>query len=216
MNILSIESSTPVCSVALKTGNETFHRFVTGKGVHSEYVFIFCEELLKDSGLSFSQLNYLLIPSGPGSYTGLRIAASAAKGFLFENDKTKLKVYPTLMGIAQSAVNAENNSTGENRIVHAVLDARRSHLYYQKFRIDATGLLYKASESEIRELASIRKEINKEDVVCGTGINRLNLSDEYVKLENEAGISATNVIKLFDKSPENFTETDVVAFEPEY
>src|SRR6056297_488404 len=87
--ILSIETSTPVCSVALKaTERGVWEKRTEGRGVHSERLFTFTGELLERSGAGISDLDAILFSGGPGSYTGLRIGASAIKGFLWERCST--------------------------------------------------------------------------------------------------------------------------------
>src|SRR5690554_10156 len=82
--IISIETSTTVCSVAAgKNGKTLLEKRIEGRGVHSSYLFIFLNEILERFQYRTEDLEAILFSNGPGSYTGLRIGASAIKGFLF-------------------------------------------------------------------------------------------------------------------------------------
>ncbi|WP_409029096.1 tRNA (adenosine(37)-N6)-threonylcarbamoyltransferase complex dimerization subunit type 1 TsaB [Gracilimonas sediminicola] len=124
--ILAFETATNICSVSFQDdGGEIHEKRTERKGSHSELLFLYVRELMKEHDFSIADLDAALVSTGPGSYTGLRIAASAVKGMLFG---LNVDVYAgnTLAGFAQSA--------GEGT-VHAVINARRKHLYHQKFEV---------------------------------------------------------------------------------
>ncbi|MGD8779784.1 MAG: tRNA (adenosine(37)-N6)-threonylcarbamoyltransferase complex dimerization subunit type 1 TsaB [Ignavibacteria bacterium] len=82
--ILSIETSGDACSVALML-NETeyFENTILKKHVHSEKLLLLVEEILKSADIRLKELNHIAVSIGPGSFTGLRIGLSAAKGIAF-------------------------------------------------------------------------------------------------------------------------------------
>ena len=84
MNILCIETSTTVCSVCV-TANEQVISFreINNGFTHSENLHVFIEEVLKEANLTLAQINAVAVSKGPGSYTGLRIGVSAAKGLCY-------------------------------------------------------------------------------------------------------------------------------------
>ncbi len=101
--VLSIETATPVCSVAIRLADGTiYERSAEGKGVHSEQTFVFIHELLSRGKLAVEDLGAVIVSAGPGSYTGLRVASSAVKGLLF---RTEVPLYAcnTLGSIALGA-----------------------------------------------------------------------------------------------------------------
>ena len=102
---------------------------------HSEQLHVFIQELMSELGWSFSQLDAVAISKGPGSYTGLRIGVSAAKGLCFSADLPLISV-PTLQSMATQIV------MGRNEVVIPVLDARRMEVY---------SAVYDAKHEEIRE-----------------------------------------------------------------
>jgi tRNA threonylcarbamoyl adenosine modification protein YeaZ len=125
--ILAIETATNICSVCFQDETGEVHEKRTErKGSHSELLFLFVKELKTEHSFEFSDLDAVLVSTGPGSYTGLRIAASAVKGMFFGLD---VAIYAgnTLAGFAQSL---------EKGTVHAVINARRKHLYHQQFKKD--------------------------------------------------------------------------------
>jgi tRNA threonylcarbamoyladenosine biosynthesis protein TsaB len=128
--ILAIETSTPVCSVALQnSAGRILEKRIEGRGVHSDHTFLFAEELMERADTSISGLEAVLFSNGPGSYTGLRIGAAAIKGLLFGRE-IPLFTFPTLLAFAAGAMGRQSSGT-----IHAVIDARRNHLYYQSVGI---------------------------------------------------------------------------------
>ncbi len=102
--VLSVETATPVCSVALRLPDGTVHQLrAEGKGVHSEQTFVFIDRLLAREKLAVNELGAVIVSAGPGSYTGLRVASSAVKGLLFQ---TVIPLYAcrTLGAIALGAM----------------------------------------------------------------------------------------------------------------
>lgn len=194
-NILAFDTATKVCSVALRTSDGVAtERWDQGQGIHSEKLFLFVRELLDSSGLQMSKVGTLLFTTGPGSYTGLRIGTSAMKGFAFGND---LEVY----GISTLAFFAESARLSKKKIerIHAVIDARRSHLYHQLYSIGETDIVPE-TEVSVREIASLESLIKEGDVIIGTGIKRLPdvLRERLCVLETQ-NIKAGALISLFDR-----------------
>ncbi len=104
--VLSVETATPVCSVALRLPDGTVHELRSeGKGVHSEQTFVYIDRLLAREKLAVNDLGAVIISAGPGSYTGLRVASSAVKGLLFQTE-VPLYACQTLGAIALGAMYA--------------------------------------------------------------------------------------------------------------
>jgi tRNA threonylcarbamoyladenosine biosynthesis protein TsaB len=79
--ILALDTSTEACSVAIRAGGAVAERFETGTQ-HSGRVLALVDELLGETGLALSQLDAIAFGRGPGSFTGLRIGAGVAQGWL--------------------------------------------------------------------------------------------------------------------------------------
>ena len=86
-NILSIETTSNICSVALFSNNTLLSIKVDFNRNHSSLLAIFVDEIFKDSELSLNLLDAIALSIGPGSYTGLRIGCSFAKGIAFSLSK---------------------------------------------------------------------------------------------------------------------------------
>ena len=86
-NIIAFDTATKICTAALRTSDGTItERWDQGLGIHSEKLFLFVRDLLREAEIGMADVDTLLFTTGPGSYTGLRISASAMKGFAFGND----------------------------------------------------------------------------------------------------------------------------------
>lgn len=191
---LAIETSTYVCSVAFRnTEGEVFEKKDTGRGIHSERTFQFTEQLMDEHVFEIDDLDALLVSAGPGSYTGLRIAASAVKGLLFQKD-VELYAMNTLASFA-AGVNRKDHAIAK---IHTVMDARRNHLFYQRFVVQDQKL--KAETGiEIRELEKVQAVLNDDEAVAGTGLKRLeNIPQPGNLVFGESIISADSLFILYD------------------
>jgi len=124
-HILCIETSTTVCSVCV-TANEKIISFreINNGFTHAENLHVFIEEILKEAGLSFSQLSAVAVSKGPGSYTGLRIGVSSAKGFCYALNIPLISI-DTLQSMAWGVAQKKQ----EDILYCPMLDARRMEVY---------------------------------------------------------------------------------------
>lgn len=194
--ILAYETSTNICSVSFQDPDgKITERRIQGRGVHSDHVFLFTEELMNDFNFKITDLNAVLVSNGPGSYTGLRIAASAVKGLLFNTD-VSLYAVNTLASFAMNSVDNEG-------IIHAIIDARRTHVYHQSFRMNKK--LIATSEAKIVEIGHFLDMLQPRDSIIGTGTTRLEKTVlKEVSVFDERSISANSLFKLYQLS--NFKE----------
>lgn len=130
--ILNIETSTTLCSVSIaKAGVILASKEVNEGYTHAENLHVFIEEVLAKAGKSVKDLNAVAVGSGPGSYTGLRIGVSAAKGLAYSL-QIPLIALNTLQTMTAVAVQ-QNNS---NVLFCPMLDARRMEVYTAIFDKD--------------------------------------------------------------------------------
>jgi tRNA threonylcarbamoyladenosine biosynthesis protein TsaB len=127
--ILSIETSTAVCSVALHENG----RLLAVMEVHQEYshaskLGILVNELMNVSGIKMDKINAIAVSSGPGSYTGLRIGTSLAKGLCYSLD-IPLVAVPTLTILACGVSSLHRVDS----FLCPMIDARRMEVYCQLF-----------------------------------------------------------------------------------
>jgi len=211
--ILAIETSTPVCSVALQHQvNRVWEKRIEGSGVHSERLFTFTGELLSRASIKIKDLDAILFSRGPGSYTGLRIGTSAIKGMLYQQN-VPLYTFPTLLSFA-----AGIKSNKKFYDIFSVIDARRSHLYFQKLNFEDGDIRIDDSPN-VEEISAIENMLTKDTILTGTGWNRLNLENHEPK--NRFGteaISAKNLITAWNTSSlkKYFDQNDPKNFEPDY
>lgn len=143
--ILSIETSTSICSVAIHDqGNLLALAEIDEPGAHAEKLLGLVGEVFEKAGLSFGDLDAVAVSQGPGSYTGLRIGVSTAKGIAFA-----LEI--PLIGINTLQAMAASQPISQGEFVVAVLDARRKEVYTQTF-----GNL-------LQEISSIESLVLEED-----------------------------------------------------
>lgn len=210
--ILAIETSTPVCSVALGSNNRVLaEKRMEGKGVHSERTFTFIDELLERFDVVVDDLEAILFSNGPGSYTGLRIGAGAVKGLLFQKD-VPFYTLPTLFSFSISVM--DNSS----KTIHSVIDARREHLYHQKTEVLLDEKI-ELSEPGIKKISDLEKEIEAGDVVVGTGWERLNVENRNaVEWYGTEAISAKNLVMgwYHHQIKSYFKLQNAESYEPEY
>ncbi len=180
--ILALETATEVCSIALSLpGMAPVELRSEVRGAHSEAVFRFIDELLSGHSLGMADLDAVAISAGPGSYTGLRIGASAVKGLLFGLD-TPVFAVNTL-----EAMLAMARRTHPEARIHAMIDARRQHAY----------VLSPGYPCELIELETLASRLHPDDVLAGTGIHRLSESalKNVVRMGTEL-ISALGVLEV--------------------
>lgn len=122
MLVLGIETSTPVCGIALVENDTVCAHYTLDLGVHhSKHLFPMIERVLSDRGIGVRDLDGVSVASGPGSFTGLRIGMASAKSLCLATDLPLVGV-STLAGMAFV-------QAGEGLPVCAMLDARRDQVY---------------------------------------------------------------------------------------
>jgi tRNA threonylcarbamoyladenosine biosynthesis protein TsaB len=133
-HILHIETATKVCSVALSTNGKLIacKESIADGFIHSEALTLYIEETLREGRVSLSELNAISISSGPGSYTGLRIGLSTAKGLCFALNIPLISI-ETLLALTELV------TTGNESII-PMLDARRMEVYAQVIASDGSIL----------------------------------------------------------------------------
>jgi tRNA threonylcarbamoyl adenosine modification protein YeaZ len=189
--ILALETATNICSVAFCDEGGTIHELREEQhGSHSEKLFLFIEELQNEHGFAIPELEAVLVSEGPGSYTGLRISASAVKGLLFQTEVPLFGIN-TLASFAMQAM--REYPAAEN--IHSIIDARRKHVYHQQFTATPLESDDEVSATPIKEL---EKKVQRYDVIIGTGLERLD--EEVQKKATTYGpeaITAKSLIYLY-------------------
>ncbi len=125
MQILLLESSTTICSVALsRDGKIISFREINEANRHAEVLTVFCEEVVKEAGITFKDLDAVAVSKGPGSYTGLRIGVSAAKGICYALTKPLIAI-----GTLEAMACGMQTEAKPGDLLCPMLDARRMEVY---------------------------------------------------------------------------------------
>ena len=133
MNLLLLETATAVCSVALALDGEVLAELHSDQpNAHSSRLPLFVEQLFEQCHITPKQLDAVCVSSGPGSYTGLRIGVSSAKGFCYALSIPLLSV-PTLQGMAAQYYAQHPDYHG---MVCPMIDARRMECYTAIFEME--------------------------------------------------------------------------------
>ncbi len=145
--ILQIETATASCSIALANeGNVLGFKQITGRNVHAERITLFIEELIMQAGIKYNDLSAIAVSCGPGSYTGLRIGISTAKGLCFALDKPLIAV-ETLEAMASGLANRYSGAMDGDTLLCPMIDARRMEVYTAVFTSD--GIRVKPTSATI-------------------------------------------------------------------
>lgn len=211
--LLALETATNVCSVAFcSSKGDLFEKKVEKRGAHSEQLFLFIEELMEEHNFQITELSALLVSEGPGSYTGLRIGASAVKGLLFQ---TGVPLYG-INTLASFAVGVADDASPAGTI-HAIIDARRVHVYHQQFRV-SKGALRAGSEVEVLPIDAFESMVASGDLITGTGLDRISEDIKAkTRIRGPDAITAKSLVKLYRLGLDAFFHrASPPSFEPKY
>jgi tRNA threonylcarbamoyladenosine biosynthesis protein TsaB len=125
--ILCIETATEVCSVALTNNNNVVNEVSLQNGnMHASHLHVLIKDVLQKSGISLNQLQAIAVSMGPGSYTGLRVGVSAAKGLCYALNIPLITIN-TLHALANGFI--QTHQIKSNALFIPMLDARRMEVY---------------------------------------------------------------------------------------
>lgn len=217
--ILHIDTTTTVCSVALADGMELIAVCeVDEPNVHAAKLTLFIEQVLLEAGVSLSQLQAISVSKGPGSYTGLRIGVSVAKGLCYALDIPLLAV-DTLYAMALSFVKNEATGHSDRLLYCPMIDARRMEVFTGFY--DAMGVGIAAVHALIvdRQSFSAFTAKGKRVVLFGPGADKLSVlfeEDEAIEIIPGIRCSAQNMIEEGARKYGVSDFEDIAYFEPFY
>ncbi len=165
MKILGIDSSGLVASVAMACDDVIVAEFtVNNKQTHSQTLLPMLEQVMRFSGVELEGIDGIAVAAGPGSFTGLRIGASTAKGLGLALDKPIISV-PTIEGMAYQMAEAEG-------IICPIMDARRNQVYTGIYEMKGQELhvLHEQFAVDIHELLQELQQYNKKVHFLGDGV----------------------------------------------
>jgi tRNA threonylcarbamoyladenosine biosynthesis protein TsaB len=218
--ILHIETATQVCSVALSAGGSILQiRETRDKNSHSTTITVFIDEMMKAAGMAFSSLDAVAVSMGPGSYTGLRIGVSTAKGICYAIDKPLIAV-GTLQSMAAGAVKGMESAGMESLpiLLCPMIDARRMEVYSGLYDLNLKPA--RDIRAEIVTESSFAAELEQHQVwFFGDGADKckpLLGNHPNARFIDDFQLSASFMVNLAEEKFNRSEFEDVVYFEPYY
>lgn len=213
--ILCLETATPSCSVALVHDGAVLAFEEDPKGQnHSEKITLFIDAVMKKTGVSYNQLDAVAVSMGPGSYTGLRIGVSTAKGLCYAAEKPLIAI-DTLHAMASGG---KEIADSPSPILIPMIDARRMEVYAEIF----DGNINKIEETKaviIDENSFSEYKSQHEVWLFGDGADKcaeLFANDNKINVIKDFYCSARYMNRLAQQKLENKDFVDVAYFEPFY
>lgn len=216
--LLLIETATTSCSVALADDNQVIAlREIDQRNIHAEVITVFIDELFTETGRTYADIDAVAVSCGPGSYTGLRIGVSTAKGLCFALDKPLIAI-ETLSAMCFGLLTRDIITIQPGTRICPMIDARRMEVYTAIF--DDTGKEEQATEALIIDENSFEALLAEHQVIffgdgaqkCKTvleGHQNALFAENFINSARDLVVPA--IQKLNDR---NFV--DVAYFEPYY
>lgn len=217
--ILCIETATNVCSVALcNQGRLLDKRESSVDKSHSRLLTIFINDLLKEAGIEAASLKAVAISKGPGSYTGLRIGVSTAKGITY-GAGIPLIAISTLESMFYGLMEMKGklNLIDDETLFCPMIDARRMEVYSALY--DHKGKMLKEISAEIIEKDSYHHQLEKGRIVFfGNGADKCSeiISHKNALFVSNFELSAEFLISPSTRALEQKSFEDIAYFEPFY
>ena len=208
--ILNIETATKNCSVSLaKNGDTIALREIAEEGYsHAEKLHVFIEEIIAESKISFEDLNAIAVSQGPGSYTGLRIGVSSAKGLCYALNIPMIAIDTLQSLAAQISIS--------NGVIVPMIDARRMEVFSATFDKDLNTIQKVAAEIITEE----SYQTNEEEIhFLGDGASKCKEflhKSNFIFYDEIIYPSAKQMSLLSFEKYKNSDTVDVAYFEPLY
>ncbi|MFO7444994.1 MAG: tRNA (adenosine(37)-N6)-threonylcarbamoyltransferase complex dimerization subunit type 1 TsaB [Ignavibacteriaceae bacterium] len=152
--VLAIETSGSLCGAAVYFSDEKFYEVnIQQKNIHAEKIFEVVDNVLNSAGTKLNELSAVAVSSGPGSFTGLRIGMSAAKGLAFGASLPIIPV-PTFEALALQI----SSYLPENAVFAIANKINSDEIYYAKFQIKSNNFIF-AEELQIIDKVNLNKKI---------------------------------------------------------
>ncbi len=216
--ILNIETATTVCSVALgNDGKLLAYKELNGEYTHAENLTVFIQDVMLKAGKHLSELDAISVSKGPGSYTGLRIGVSTAKGLCYSLNKPLIGIN-TLQHMASSIGHSSHYVPGS--ILCPMIDARRMEVYCALFDQENNFLLpTSALIIDENSFGDILSDPDKQMMFFGDGSEKCKETLSHCKnavFLPDIVPSAINMIPLSEQAFLANQFEDIAYFEPFY
>lgn len=214
--ILHIETSTDVCSVCLASeGKMISKRETSVERSHASILTVFINELLDDLIELNANLDAVAVSMGPGSYTGLRIGVSAAKGICYGSDIPLIAI-PTLEAMCIGVLK-QNDIVEKNALLIPMIDARRMEVYMSVYNVELQKI--RDTSAQIIDEDSFHDLLISHPVYCfGTGAEKLKdiLLHNNIRFLDNLNMSSEHMIRIALQKYNEKKFEDVAYFEPYY
>jgi tRNA threonylcarbamoyladenosine biosynthesis protein TsaB len=215
--ILSLETSTPICSVAIHTeGKLIANADLYLEKSHSNSLTPLIEQLLRHCDLEMRDINAIAVSTGPGSYTGLRIGLSTAKGLCYALDIPLISI----SSLDSMTVQILNFHKADNSVYIPMLDARRMEVFYKVSSVDL--LEFEEMSNLVLEEQSFQEYIDKFESIYlfGNGSGKAcellkKQSDKFIWIDNVNPSAQYYGVMAYNKFKNKQFE-DLAYFEPNY
>ncbi|MHA7112338.1 tRNA (adenosine(37)-N6)-threonylcarbamoyltransferase complex dimerization subunit type 1 TsaB [Sunxiuqinia elliptica] len=218
--ILNLESSTEVCSVSLSKNGKMIDYLENEEGQnHARLLSVYAEDLLRRNQLDFNQLDAVAISKGPGSYTGLRIGVSLAKGICYANQIPLIAIsslqamsHHVSTNLSEFKIQASTDS-----LFCPMIDARRMEVYCSLY--NSSNKEVQAVSAQIIEDDSFQELLQKQTVIFfgnGAAKCKAKINHPQAIFLDDVKTSAQFMCSLSQKAYENNEFEDVAYFEPFY
>lgn len=160
MTVLALDTSTWWASVAVVEAGEVLaSRVLRARSSHANDLLSMIGETLQQAGRAFGDIDVVGVTRGPGSFTGLRVGLSTAKGLCYATG-ARLVTVPTLDALARSA-------TGYDGTVVVMLDARKGELYAARFEREPDGACRRVEEDRLAVFEEIAVDLPRACLIVG-------------------------------------------------
>jgi len=212
--LLHIDTATAIGAVSIsKDGTLLQEKMSMQQRGHASVIIPFIKEMIQNLDIGFNQIDAVVISGGPGSYTGLRVATSTAKGLCYAWDLPLIAI-PTLKMMASGM--KEEYPEMKGVVYCPMIDARRQEVFWAMYNADMNEIV--APEAAILEADFLDRFRNKKLFIGGTGRKKASeiLKNEENLLFSDYSCKSSHLIPLAEKAFAEKDFEDVAYFEPFY
>jgi len=215
--ILALETSGDVCSVIVIANGKKSKIKTHLKQIHAEKLIFMIEQSLNNINANLNSIDAIAVSIGPGSFTGLRIGLSVAKGLCYALDKPLIAV-PTLDALALKA-KVVCSVLNEELFICPILNAKQNDFYYSLYKF-TQGRIERVSDYQVGELEEIGKKISGKTIFIGDGVENVKekfYNQNVILLEDEFNLPDAYYVAVI--AQEKFKAgdfADLVSIEPLY
>lgn len=216
MRILLIETATQVCSVAIAEGGRIVAKRESEEpNAHSSHLAPFIDEMLHELNIAAKDIDAVCVSSGPGSYTGLRIGVSSAKGICYALGIPLISV-PTLLGMAALYYRQHPEYHG---MVCPMIDARRMECYTMIVENETLNII-KDTQADVITEGIYNEYFDRGEVVfIGDGAEKTRSvlgTHPNARYDADFRLSAEGMLSMAEEKLQRGDTEDVAYFEPFY